>query len=228
MGVSFSARGVLRGAVEAAPLAAFVVPFGIAFGAAATANAMAPEISLAMSVTMFAGVSQFAILGLWHAPLPLAMLALTVFAVNARHILLGATLGPWLLQVSLLQRIAALAFMTDANFALTMSARQRGEADVGMLLGSGLATWIGWIFGTLIGSMGGALLGDVSRVGIDAVMLVYFVAVIVGQWKSQLDWVPWICAGLAALIASRLLPPGWHTIVGAVAGGIAGAWQNDR
>ena len=52
-----------------------------------------------MSVAIYAGASQFAALDLWYAPLPLATLALTVLAVNARHILLGASLAPWLLQI---------------------------------------------------------------------------------------------------------------------------------
>src|SRR5437868_12521855 len=83
----FTARGVWRGSIEIAPVAASVVPFGIAFGVAASAKGIAPGISVFMSVAIFAGASQFATLDLWHAPLPLATLALTVLAVNARHIL---------------------------------------------------------------------------------------------------------------------------------------------
>src|SRR5262245_34836613 len=104
----FTADGVWRGCVEIAPIAAFVIPFGIAFGVAASAKGVPGEISLLMSIAIFAGASQFAALDLWHAPLPLAMLALTVLAVNARHILLGAVLAPWLLQIPLARRLAAL------------------------------------------------------------------------------------------------------------------------
>jgi predicted branched-subunit amino acid permease len=95
----FTASGVWRGSVEIAPIAAFVIPFGIAFGVAASAQGISPEVSVFMSIAIYAGASQFAVLDLWYAPLPLATLALTVFAVNARHILLGAALAPWLLQV---------------------------------------------------------------------------------------------------------------------------------
>src|SRR6267154_1568734 len=95
----FTANGVWRGSVEIAPVAALVIPFGIAFGVAASAKGVPAEISLFMSIAIFAGASQFAMLDLWYAPLPLATLALTVLAVNARHILLGAVLAPWLLQV---------------------------------------------------------------------------------------------------------------------------------
>ena len=86
----FTTNGVWRGCVEIAPIAAFIIPFGIAFGVAASAKGVPGEISVLMSIVVFAGASQFAALDLWHAPLPIATLALTVLAVNARHILLGA------------------------------------------------------------------------------------------------------------------------------------------
>jgi predicted branched-subunit amino acid permease len=158
----FTARGVWRGSVEIAPIAAFVIPFGIAFGVAASAKGISPEISVFMSVAIFAGASQFAVLDLWYAPLPLATLALTVLAVNARHILLGAALAPWLLQVPIVRRLAALLLLTDANFAYAMSARDRKETDAGILFGSGLTIWIMWIVSTAIGALTGSLLGDLS------------------------------------------------------------------
>ena len=118
----FTAKGVWRGCVEIAPIAAFIVPFGIAFGVAASAKGISPEISLFMSLAIYAGASQFAVLDLWHAPLPLATLALTVLAVNARHILLGAALAPWLLQIPRMRRLAALLWLSDGNFAHAMAA----------------------------------------------------------------------------------------------------------
>src|ERR1041384_7322161 len=77
----FTANGVWRGCLEITPIAAFVIPFGLAFGVAASAKGISPDISIFMSIAIYAGPSQFAVLGLWYAPLPLATLALTVLAV---------------------------------------------------------------------------------------------------------------------------------------------------
>lgn len=222
----FTASGVWRGSIEIAPVAAFVIPFGLAFGVAASAKGIAPGISLFMSVAIFAGASQFAALDLWHAPLPLATLALTVLAVNARHILLGAALAPWLLQIPIIRRLAALLFISDANFAYTMAARDRGEMDAGVLFGSGLVMWIMWIASTAVGALAGSLLGDVSRFGFDAVMVAYFTAVIAGQWKGRADLLPWIAAAAVAVAGTYVLPPGWHIIAGAFAGGAVGVWRH--
>lgn len=225
-GPRFTASGVWRGSVEIAPIAAFVIPFGIAFGVAASAKGILPGISVFMSVAIYAGASQFAALDLWHAPLPLATLALTVLAVNARHILLGAALAPWLLQIPIVQRLAALLLLSDANFAHTMAARDRGETDAGILFGSGLTMWIIWIASTAVGALAGSVLGDLSRFGFDAVMGAYFTAVIVGWWKGRSDLFPFITAAAVAVAGTYVLPPGWHIIAGALAGGLVGVWRH--
>ncbi len=225
-GPRFTASGVWRGSVEIAPIAAFVIPFGIAFGVAASAKGISPGISVFMSVAIYAGASQFAALDLWYAPLPLATLALTVLAVNARHILLGASLAPWLLQIPIVRRLAALLLLSDANFAHTMAARDRGETDAGILFGSGLTMWIIWIVSTAVGAYAGSLLGDLSRFGFDAVMVAYFTAVIVGWWKGRSDLFPFVTAAAVAVAGTHILPPGWHIIAGALAGGLVGVWRH--
>ena len=222
----FTAQGVWRGCVEIAPIAAFIIPFGIAFGVAASAKGIAPEISIFMSFAICAGASQFAILDLWHAPLPLATLALTVLAVNARHILLGAALAPWLLQIPLLGRLAALLWLSDGSFAYTIAARERGELDAGILFGSGATMWLIWVASTGIGALAGSLLGDLSRFGFDAVMVTYFAAIVIGQWKGTKDLFPWLVAAAVAVIGTHVLPPGWHIIAGALAGGLVGTWRH--
>jgi 4-azaleucine resistance transporter AzlC len=222
----FTARGVWRGSVEIAPLAAFVIPFGIAFGVAASAKGVQSGVSVFMSAAILAGASQFAVLDLWHAPLPLATLALTVLAVNARYILQSAALAPWLLQIPMLQRLAALVLLNDGNFAQTMAARDRGESDAGVLFGSGLTMWIMWIASTALGALAGTMLGDVSRFGFDAVMLAYFTAIIVGWWKGRSDLFPFLTAAVVAVAGTYVLPPGWHVIAGALAGGAVGVWRH--
>ena len=222
----FTARGVRRGAVETAPLAAFVIPFGIAFGVAASAKGISPDISVFMSFAIFAGASQFAVIDLWHAPLPLATLALTVLAVNGRLIMLGAALAPWLLKIPAGRRFAALLLLNDSNFAYAMATRDRAEMDAGILFGSGVIMWVLWAMSTAVGALAGSMAGDLSRFGLDAVMVAYFAAVIVGQWKGRADLAPYLTAAAVAVAGTYVLPPGWHIIAGALAGGIVGVWRH--
>jgi len=187
---------------------------------------MAPQISVFMSATLFAGMSQFAVLDLWHAPVPLATMALTVLAVNARLVMLGAALAPWLLKVPLAPRLAAVLLLNDSNFAYAMAARSRGDMDAGILFGSGVVMWVMWAASTAAGAVAGSWAGDMSRFGFDAVMITYFAAVVVGQWKGRGDLAPFAAAAVTAVAGAHLLAPGWHIIAGALAGGLVGVWRH--
>jgi predicted branched-subunit amino acid permease len=179
-----------------------------------------------MSLAIFAGASQFAVIDLWHAPLPLATLALTVLAVNGRLIMLGAALAPWLLKIPAGRRLAALLMLNDSNFAYAMATRDRAEMDAGILFGSGVIMWILWAVSTAVGALAGAVVGDLSRFGLDAIMVAYFSAVVVGQWKGRADLFPYLTAAAVAVAGAYVLPPGWHIIAGAMAGGLVGVWRH--
>jgi predicted branched-subunit amino acid permease len=149
-----------------------------------------------------------------------------VLAVNARLILLGAALAPWLLKVPVMRRLAALLVLNDSNFAYAMAAHTRSETDAGILLGSGLLMWAMWAVSTAAGAVAGSLLGDLSRFGLDAVMVAYFAAIVVGQWKGRPDLAPFTTAAAVAVAATYVLPTGWHIVAGALAGGLVGVWRH--
>ena len=222
-GPVLTAAGVRRGARRLAPVAVLVLPFGLAFGAAAVERGLAPLQALVMSATVFAGASQFAALDLWRAPMAWASLALLVLAVNARHVVLGAALAGWLNPLPPARRLLALAFLSDANFADARAARAAGARDAGLLLGGGLAMWGSWVAGTAAGAWGGASLGELDRLGVDAVMPAFFAAAVVGGLRSRGDLLPVAVAGAVAAATLDLLPAGWNVIAAALCGGAVGA-----
>jgi 4-azaleucine resistance transporter AzlC len=224
---TFTLAGVIAGARLLAPLAVFVVPFGLAFGLAATQKGIDPWIAILMSGIVFAGASQFAALDLWAHPLPVAAILITTGIVNARHLLYGAALYPWLAPVPRGPRYAMLAVMTDLAWSATMQASAKGERDAGILLGGGVLLWIVWILSTAVGAFLAAGIGDPKRYGLDVVMVAFFAASLAGLWRGRSDVAPWIAASAAALAGLWLLPTGWHVIVGALAGGLVGVVTDD-
>ncbi|MEM7694385.1 MAG: AzlC family ABC transporter permease [Pseudomonadota bacterium] len=224
---TFTFAGAQRGARRSVPLSLFAVPFGIAFGAAALEGGMTPVEAMMTSMVVFAGASQFAALDLWGDPLPYLSLAIVVFTVNARLIMLGAAIAPWLNAVSPAQRFTALAFMTDANFADSVDARREGENDVAVLLGGGLLLYTSWIFGTAVGIFAGAVVEAIDTFGVDVVMGAFFTAVVIGGVRSRLAVVPVVVGAVVAVGTMGLLPSGWNIIAAALAGGasmaVAGA-----
>lgn len=205
------------------PISAFVVLFGLAFGLAATQTGLSTETSLAMSALVFAGASQFAALDLWGTQVPLLPLALTVFAINARHLLMGATLYPWLSTLPPAKRYGVMFVASDANWAMAMQALDSGKPGLGLMLGGGLALWLAWVLGTWLGIYFGSAIEDPVSFGLDMVMGCFLLAMVVGGQKNLRMLVIWALAAAASLFAYWYLPSNSHVVVGALAGGLLGA-----
>lgn len=225
---SLTLPGMLRGARAIAPVATFVVPFGAAFGIAAMQAGMSDWGAVLMSAAAWAGASQFAALDFWQMPVAWLPMLLAVFAVNTRCILMAAALYPWLKDIPPAQRHAVAYLIGDPNFALAIRAYEAGERDVGLLVGAGLLLWFAWALGTLLGVLAGDLVDHPERFGLDALMLVFFGVMLTGMWKGRVTALPWAVAAAAALAAVWLLPPNWHVLTGALAGGLAGALRPPR
>lgn len=221
-------RLVWAGFREMLPIALFVLVFGAAFGLAALQQGLDTPWAVLMSSAVFAGAAQFAVLDLWGPQVPLLPLALTVFAINARHLLMGATLYPWLRQLPPAQRYGVMALASDSNWALAMQAMGRGQPGLGLLLGGGLALWVFWIVGTVLGTQVGSLIADARRWGLDMVMGCFLLAMVVGGEKNLRMLLIWVVAAGASLAAWRWLPENSHVVTGTLAGGLLGLlWKED-
>ena len=79
---------------EMLPISVFVLIFGLAFGLASIQTGVNGFNTVLMSALVFGGASQFATLELWGQSISVMPLVVTVFFINARHILMGASLYP--------------------------------------------------------------------------------------------------------------------------------------
>ena len=216
-------QNIWAGFKQLVPISFFVVIFGLAFGLAATQAGLDNSSIIVMSTLVFAGASQFAALELWSVEVAIIPLAVTVFAINARHLLMGATLYPWLRQLPPTKRYTVMLVVSDANWAMSMQAFTRGEPAMGLLFGGGLALWSFWILGTWLGLYFGNAIQDPVSLGLDMVMGCFLLAMVVGGQKDFRMFIIWIVAAVSSLLAYWYLPPNSHVIVGALAGGILGA-----
>lgn len=203
-----------------APLAIFTIAFGLAFGVAAVNEGLTSWEALTMSVFVFAAPSQFAALELWQTPLPLLALATTMLAIHTRHMLMSASLYPWLAPLPRLKQFAVIFLVTDSNWAMALSAYQRGERNIGVLLGGGIALWAAWVVGTGVGVAFGASITQPERYGFDVIMLCFLLVIVMGGNPRFFMLLPWAAAAVSALMAYWWLPPYLHVMVGALTGGI--------
>jgi predicted branched-subunit amino acid permease len=220
--------GIGQGFWRLLPLSMFVVVFGLAYGLAAVQSGLSPVQTVFMSVAVFAGTAQFAALELWGTQVSILPLLITTFAINARMLLMGASLYPWLKQVPPKQRFGSLLVLSDANWAMTLNDCQQGKPNLGMLVGGGIAIWVTWMAGTLLGMTFGNLIANPAQFGLDMVMGCFMLSMVFGGRKSLRMLLVWCVAALSGWLAYAYLPANTHVVVGAIGGGLVGLFWLDR
>src|SRR5438093_9626218 len=89
------------GAKAEVPVLFGVLPFGLIYGALALQAGIPPGAALAMSSVVLAGSAQFVGTQLFAAGAPGALIILTTFIVNLRHMLYSASVAPYLSRLGL-------------------------------------------------------------------------------------------------------------------------------
>jgi 4-azaleucine resistance transporter AzlC len=220
--LAFDRAGLINGARRSLPLALGVFAYGSVFGVLAQQAGLSLVEALLMSGLVFAGASQFVAVGLWATPVPMLTIVLATAIINLRHLLMSAALSPWFLRLPPVAAYGSLFFLNDESWALTMNELHAGKANGSFLLGSGLVMFVAWLAATVVGRFLGAAVGDPARWGGDFAFTAVFVALLVGQWKGKPDVVPWVVAGLVAVLAERLLGGTWYILLGGLAGSVVG------
>jgi predicted branched-subunit amino acid permease len=207
-----------------------VVVFAVAFGAAASAKGLSLFEAVLMSAAVYAGVAQLVAMELWRPEWSwgaIAGLAVVTATVNARMVLQGASLQPWFKHYPGVVNGLHLFLFTDANWMIGTRYHGEGGRDLGVLVGAGLALWLMWVAATVPGYLLGALVADPRSYGIDLVMPIFFAAMIVPLWRGRRAAVPWVVAGLVALVTARLIDGYAFIIIGSLSGALVGALRDD-
>jgi 4-azaleucine resistance transporter AzlC len=226
--VSFTAAGVRRGFLVAQPLAPGVILYGVIFGVLASERGLSWLEALLMSAVVYSGTAQLAALQSWTASPDLLPLIATILIVNARYILYGAAIQPWLSQTTRGQAFASLFFLGDGNWALSMKQYASGNRDAGFVLGSGVATFLPWTVGTVVGHIAALSVPNPAALGLDFMLVAFAAAIGMAVWRGRADIWPAAAAAVAALALHHFLPGGWYIVGAGVAGAAVGAWHHDE
>ena len=222
--VTFTLAGVMRGVRRAMPLAVSVFTVGLVFGVLSRQARLSAAEATLMSALVFAGASQFVALSLWMImPFPIITIILTTFVVNLRHVLMGASLRPWLARLPRLAVYCSLFFMVDESWALTMGEFSAGGRDAAFLLGSGGLLYVAWVTSAIVGQIAGSSIQNPAHWGLDFAFTAVFIALLAGMWRGKSNLLPWIVAAGTALAAYHWVPGEWYIVLGGLAGSLTGA-----
>ncbi|MFA6264995.1 MAG: AzlC family ABC transporter permease [Pseudolabrys sp.] len=219
-----------QGALEILPFVPGLAAFAMAYGTVAARKGMTLFETLLMSATVFAGVVQMIVLDSWPEALTfgaiVGILALTAL-VNARYLMIGATLRPLLNSEPPRKVYPTLFFLVEPPWLMSLRYHANGGRDPAYLLGGGVTLYFIWVTTAIPGYIAGAAVGNPQQFGIDLVMPAFFVAMMVPLWRGPRRSYGMIVGALAAVVTEYVVGGFWYLIVGAVAGCIAGAFNDD-
>lgn len=220
---NFITADFLKGMYDSVPIMLGVVPFGIAYGVVGLAVGLTPLETLFMSLVVFAGAAQFistTMMGL--GIVDFTVIVFTTFLINLRHLLMGASLTPYVTKLPL-ARQALLAFgMADETYAITMDQVHKHGYSESYQLGTNSAGYITWAVSTGIGVSLGQYIPDPLSWGLDFAMPATFLAMLIPRLINKTSLVVCGVAAVATIAGVLYLPGKWYIIVSCLMASIVG------
>lgn len=193
-------QGGLRATLlAAAPVGAAIGVFGVVYGTAASA-VMDPLLALAMSLIVFSGSLQFALIGLVAGGAGPVALLLTTVVLNFRHLVMGAVLRPRL-EVPALRRALLSYFMVDESFGLALAAGKRAAFVLAL---SGVVFYTCWQVGSVLGVLGASLVAAQDLAA--AIFPVLFIGLAAVTANGREGMVRAVIAAALVVLAALFVP----------------------
>ncbi len=210
-------RAWMEGVTLALPIALGYIPIGFAFGVLANNAGISTLNAVLMSLLVYAGSSQLIAVGLFAGGAPALSIVLTTLVVNLRHLLMAASLSPYLRGWRLTELAAFGYQLTDETFAVHSTTFSNRVVRQPVAFGVNLTAQVSWVFGSWLGCTAGQLIPDVSPLGLDFALPAMFIALLVFQLKETAHVGAALLAGLLSLALSQAGVARWNVIIATVA-----------
>jgi 4-azaleucine resistance transporter AzlC len=203
---------------EGWPVLGTTLVVGTTFGVVARQAGLEPLEIAAMSLLIFAGASQFAMVQLFSQSAPVPIVVASVLFINLRHLLMATSLRPHVQRLPLAGRLVAAFLLTDESFAMATGHFRRGGRSVAYYFSFAIALFVLWNVATIAGILVGGAIGDPRRFGVDFAITATFIGIVVLAIRRPADIA---IAIVAVLVAGGLALAGASTVAVITAGALA-------
>lgn len=199
--------------------------YGVSFGALAVAAGLDLAQTMALSLLMFSGGSQFAFIGVVGTGGAFGAAVATAGLLGVRNGLYGVQVAP-LLGARGWRRTAAAQLTIDESTAVGTAHAEPRAARAGFWW-TGVGVFVLWNAFTVVGALLGDALGDPRRYGLDAAAAAAFLALV---WPRLATRGARVVAAAAVVVALALTPlvPAGIPVLAAAAVAIALGWRTPR
>ncbi|MEJ3403195.1 AzlC family ABC transporter permease [Rathayibacter sp. YIM 133350] len=200
--------------------------YGVSFGALAVASGLDLWQTSFLSLVMFTGGSQFALIGVVATGGVAAGASgiATAALFGLRNAIYGMRMAPLVGEGPWWQRIAAAWGTIDESTAVAL-AQPTPRARRWGFWSTAVAVFIGWNLTTVAGALIGDALGDPRAWGLDAAAAAAFLGLLWPRLKSLQTGAVAVGAAVVATAFTPVLMPGLPVLVAAVVGLVVGAFN---
>jgi predicted branched-subunit amino acid permease len=197
--------------------------YGVSFGALSVAAGLSIWQTCALSVLLFTGGSQFALVGIVGAGGSGVAAVATSTLLGLRNGLYGLQLTR-ILGLHGLGRLLGAQLTIDETTAVAIGQPEPAASRLGFWA-TGTSVFVLWNLTTLIGALAGNALGDPKRYGLDAAASSAFLALLWPRLKAREAQAVAVAAAFVAMVLSPAVPAGVPVLSAGLAAVVAGVWR---
>ena len=198
--------------------------YGSAFGASAVANHFTVLQACLLSLLLFSGASQFAVIGVMGAGGSAASAIATSTLLGTRNALYGLRMSSILKHKGWRRAIGA-QITIDESTGVALSQSNGVDARKGFWY-TGLGVFLFWNLFTLMGALGANAIGDPSAWGLDAAVPAAFLGMLWPRLKERATWAVAAASLVLALVLVPNVPAGVPIISCALIAIVVG-WRSE-
>ena len=225
------AAGFWQGAKDSQAIIFTYLPVSFAFGVSATQFGFSAWEALFLSCSMYAGASQFLVVALLGSGTSIWMTALTVIALDIRHVLYGPALQNLIQDRLNLKKTAIWSWgLTDEVFAAGMIklSQRRQEWSESWMLGLSLCSWLSWALGSFLGGLFADQVSDLPQflqAALDFLLPALFLSFLLAAFEKKHTFVVVVSLVVSAL-ACYFINMSAAIFIGIASGILAGLFKH--
>lgn len=206
-----------------------VAMYGVSFGALGTTTGLTIPQTMALSLLMFTGASQFTLVSTLASGGTALTAVVASWLMGTRNAAYSMRMAP-ILKTKGVGRIVAVQLTIDESTAMGLAQDETaydGRASRLAFWATGLSVYILWNLATLIGAVGASAIGDPKAFGLDAAIAAGLFALVWPQIKSRIEITVALGGALIALTLTPFVSPGIPVLAAALVAVIIG-WTTGR
>jgi predicted branched-subunit amino acid permease len=209
---------------NAASIGIAVAMYGVSFGALGTTTGLTIPQTMALSLLMFTGASQFTLVSTLASGGTALTAVVASWLMGTRNAAYSMRMTP-ILKAKGPGRLVAVQLTIDESTAMGLAqdeAAFEGRASRLAFWATGLSVYLLWNLATFIGAVSVSSIGDPKSFGLDAAIAAGLFALVWPQIKSRIDLSVALGGALIALALTPFVSPGVPVLAAALVSIIVG------